>query len=155
MGTKIYMQFGDIKGGVADKDHNGWIELKSCHYSADRPVSQTSGSTNRNVSSTNVSPIRITKDLNLASQKMFTEVHAGNGTDNCTIHFVDDKGTYLEYKLSKALLTSYDVNHSNNNAKPTESYTLYFSRIDTRLTPTDGSGSPSSAGYDIPTAKNL
>ena len=38
MSTKIYLQFGDIKGLASDPNHNGWIELVSCNYSANRSV---------------------------------------------------------------------------------------------------------------------
>lgn len=156
MTTKIYMQFGDIKGLASDPTHKGWIELVSCNYSANRSVTQTSGSSNRSVGTASLSSITITKEMNIASQRMFTEAHAGSGTDMCVIHFVSAKGTYLEYKLSNAILVNYHVTHHTEANKPSEIFSINFTRIDTRYTPSaEEGGSPSSAGYDIPTAKNL
>ena len=156
MATRIYMQFGNIKGMASDPNHSGWIELISCNYSANRSVTQTSGSSSRSVGTASLSTITITKEMNIASQKMFSEAHAGPGTDLCVIHFVNANGTYLEYKLSNAILVSYHVEHNTEANKPYEIFSINFTRIDTRYTPSaEEGGSPSSAGYDIPTAKNL
>ncbi len=155
MSTKIYLQFNDIKGTATDLNHKDWVELLSCDFNASRHVSQTSGSANRTVSTAELSSINFTKTMNLSSQKLLAEVLAGKGANQCTIHFVDDKGTYLEYKLSNAVLAHYSVLHSSAQNRPTESFALHFSRFESRFTPTDGLGSPASSGYDIQTAKAL
>ncbi len=101
MGTKIYMQFGSIKSTTTDSNHKDWVELQSCHYCVTRPVTQSSGSSNRTIGTANVSSLLVKKRMNLATQDIFKEAHGGSGASDCTIHFVGDKGTYMEYRDSQ------------------------------------------------------
>ena len=155
MSTKIYMQFNDIQGNGTEVEHTNWIQLNSCNFSTHRPISQESGVTNREIGTTSISSMSISKKMDVSSQKILSEAFGGFGADVCTIHFVSGNGTYLEYKLSNAVITSYNVNHTEGNYDVTyEAFTINFTRIETKYTEEKDSASIR-AGYDIPTAKNL
>ncbi len=155
MTTKIYMQFGSIKGDVCEPKHKEWVELESCSYSSKRGIEHETGSSKRTIGHTSVSSIQITKLVNLSSQPIFNEAHGGNGTDVCTIHFVNDKGTFLEYKLHKAILCDYECSIvSNADLPPHETFNIHFTMINTRYIPQD-TNSPRSAGFDMETGKLL
>ena len=155
MGIKIYMQFGDIKGDVTEINHKGWVELNSSSYASERSVKQETGSSNRSVSKPSVLSLELTKQMNLSTQGVFKEAHYGTGTDVCIIDFTDDKGIFMRYNLHKAILSDYHVVAISGSDRPHETFKLSFTVIDTRYTPTDGTGSPSSAGYDISKGTNL
>ncbi len=143
------MQFGNIKGSTSDKNHKNWIELQSCHYSSIRSVTQETGSNNRSVAKPSVSHLSITKEMNISTQGIFKEAHDGHGTDVCTIHFVNDKGVFLEYKLHKAVLADYEVTLATDSNVIHETFNIHFTVIDSRHTPSEPGNVPSSAGYDI------
>ena len=156
MSAKIYMQFNDIQGNGTEAEHKNWIPLSSCNFSIDRCVSQESGSEKLEFGVPSVSSLSITKNMDISSIKMISESFGGFGTDICTIHFVGEHGTYQEYKLSNAVISSYTMQASQGCfTAPHESFTISFTRIETKFIPKE-KGSPSiCAGYDIPTAKIL
>lgn len=155
MTKKIYMQFNDIQGNRVGADHANWIELNSLDFSASRYVSQEAGVEKREIGNTAISSLHISKTIDKSSQKLLSEVFGGFGTDVCTIHFVIENKTYLEYVLRNAVLSSYNVIHSTDSySMPSESFTINFTRIETKYIEENDSSSIC-AGYDIPTAKNL
>ena len=155
MSAKIYMQFNDIKGDAAEQNHTNWIRLHNCSFGVSRYVSQESNSEKREIGNASVSSLQIIKTMDISSQKILSEAFGGFGADVCTIHFVGENGTYLEYKLTNAVISSYDVNHIEGNYSPTESIRINFTRIETKYITEENGGSSICAGYDIPTAKNL
>ena len=154
MSAKIYMQFNDIQGNGTEAEHTNWISLSSCNFSVSRCISQESGSEKREIGITSLSSLSITKEMDISSIKMFSESLGGFGSDVCTIHFVNGNGTFLEYKLSKAVISSYNLHASEGCATAHESFTINFTRMETKYTAEKNSPSIC-AGYDIPTAKNL
>jgi len=155
MGTKIYMQFGNIKSTTTDSNHKDWVEISSLRYGGSRDVTQTSGSSSRNISTPHISSFSLTKKMNLGTQALFKEAFGGQGIDICTIHLVGDKGVYMEYKLHKAVISNYTVDIHDDMPEPKESFAVHFTRLDTRYIPTDSLNGPVNAGYDMEQAKLL
>ena len=156
MSANIYMQFNDIQGNGIEKNHTNWIELNSLNFSVSRHVSQESGSAKREIGIPSLSSLSITKNMDISSMRMISESLGGFGTDVCSIHFVGEHGTYLEYKLSNAVISSYTMQASEGCfTEPYESFTISFTRIETKFIPKEKDSASICAGYDIPTAKNL
>lgn len=156
MPAKIYMQFNDIQGNGIEPNHLNWIELNSLNFSVSRCVSQESGSAKREIGVPSLSSLSITKNMDISSMKMISESLGGFGADICTIHFVGENGTYLEYKLSNAVISSYTMQASQGySAEPYESLSISFTRMETKFIPKEKDAAAICAGYDIPTAKNL
>ena len=155
MNTSIYLQFGNIKGCVSETNHKGWIPLQSCQYSVSRYSNQEDESKSREIGKASVSCLQIFKKMDLSSSQLFLEAHAGLGTDVCKIHFMNGFETFLEYKLINPVVTTYCVNHSEDNHSPREFLTISFTRIETKYTTEENEGVPVLAGYDLTTGKNL
>lgn len=150
--TRIYLQFGDIKGTATDLKHKDWVELNSCSFGFNRSITQNTGSGARSVGAPSVGNLSLTKDMNLATQQIFAEAIAGKGVDSCLIHFVGDNNmTFMEYKLLKPIMCDYHVSVSRNGGEPSESFSISFTAIETTYSPTTGSNRK--AGYDVQQAK--
>jgi type VI secretion system secreted protein Hcp len=137
----IYMKYGDIKGDVTAKGHEGWINLQSCQLGAN------SATGSRGSGALNVSEIFVTKDADCASTDLFRASLFGEGK-TAKIDFVKSKDggdeVYLTMTLTNTLITSYSVSgHGGDSGqRPMESLSMNFSKIEygyhTASTPLQG-----------------
>jgi type VI secretion system secreted protein Hcp len=157
----IYMKYTspNIEGGVTTTGFTKQIELNSFQFGIGRGVgSPTGSSSNREASTPSVSEITVTKVLDEASGNLIKEAYSGAGKATAVISFVrtDSNGgvCYLEYTLSNVMVSGYSI--SSGGDKPSESLSLNFTKIETKITPQndDGTaGTPFPVTYDLSAQK--
>ncbi|WP_311031250.1 Hcp family type VI secretion system effector [Mesorhizobium koreense] len=154
----VYMKYEGIDGEVTQKDHVKWIEVQSFQFGVGRGISTPTGSTNNRESShASVSEVTVTKSMDGASPKLFTESAAGTTGKKVEINFVStgDPGmVYAKYTLDDTLISGYSV--SSGGDRPSESLSLNFTKVEFEMTPHDdknAAGTPVRVSYDLTTAK--
>jgi type VI secretion system secreted protein Hcp len=156
----IYMKYGALKGDVTEEGHKEWIECNSFQWGVGRGISSpTGGSKDRESSAPSVSEITVTKAQDVATVAMLTEAYQGEGTA-VTLDFVKtDKGkleSYLVMILTETMVSGYSI--SSGGDRPSESLSLNFTKIETKLTQMAGdnaAGTNTGIIYDIAAAKTV
>ncbi len=155
----IYIKYDGIDGEVTQDDHKKWIEVHSFQFGVGRGISTPTGNAaNRESSHASVSEVVVTKVMDSASPKLFTESAAGKDGKKVEIHFVStgDPGlTYAQYTLEDTLISGYSV--SSGGERPQESISLNFTKVEFKMTPHDDKnapGTPITVSYDLATAKS-
>lgn len=153
----IYMKFDGIDGDATELKHKKWITLESMQVGASRSINATApgSAMNREGSTVSISEIVVTKQQDAASQLIMQQALTGNKGKAVTIHITrsGDKGgaiTYLEYKLTDTLISSYSL--SSGGDRPMESLSLNFAKIEYCITPSNvdaGDASAKRAMYDL------
>lgn len=135
----IYMKYGNIKGDVTAKGHEGWIELQSAQLGVQRQVTSPSGrGANREASKPSVSEIIVSKFQDGTSTNLFRESLQGEGVD-VEIHFInsseDPINPYLTLKLKNTMISGYSVSghRGADNSRPLESLVLNFTAVEYAL----------------------
>jgi type VI secretion system secreted protein Hcp len=156
----IYLQYngGKVEGDVTAAGHEKWVELNSFQWGVGRGIRTRTGKVaDREASAPSISEVSLTKDLDSASNDLLQEALTGEGV-NAQIDFCKtDKGSlevYASYLLENCLLSSFSVN--SGGGRPQESFTLNFTKIESRVTPMNGDGSDGTLDrvtYDLATAK--
>jgi type VI secretion system secreted protein Hcp len=157
----IYMKYTTptIEGGVTTTGYTQQIEFSSFQFGIGRGVgSPTGGSSNREGSTPSVSEIVLTKNLDEASGNLIKEAYSGAGKATAVISFVRTDGTggvtYLEYTLTNVMLSGYSV--SSGGDRPSESISLNFTKIETKIIPQNSDGTAGTAfpvTYDLAAQK--
>jgi len=138
------MKYGTIKGEVTAAGHDNWIQCESVGFGVSRPSSVESGAGQgkRHTDAATVGDIQISRSLDSASPYFFNESCGGEETD-AIIHFVKTEKkkleTYMEYKLSGCLITSYSSSGGDGGAS--ESLSLNYMEIQMNYTAFDEKGS--------------
>ena len=159
----IYMKYGSIQGDVTETGHSSWIELNSFQWGVGRAVATAVGSNeDRESSAPSVSEVTVTKEFDKASAKLLTEAYQGTGSGDAATVQLDfvrtNKGKldiYSTFTLSNVIISGYSL--SSGGDRPSESLSLNFTKIETKVTPMnpDGSaGSPVTITYDVGLAKS-
>jgi type VI secretion system secreted protein Hcp len=153
----IYMKYTspNIEGGVTTTGFEKQIEINSFQFGIGRGVgSPTGGATNREATTPSVSEITLTKVLDEASGNLIKEAYSGAGAATALISFTrTDKGgavTYLQITLTDTMLSGYSI--SSGGDKPSESISLNFTKIETKIIPQNADGTPGTAfpvTYDL------
>src|ERR1700722_3544122 len=153
----IYMKYSspDIAGGVTTTGFEKQIELNSFQFGIGRGVgSPAGGSSNREATTPSVSEITLTKVLDEASGNLIKEAYSGAGKATAVISFVRTDGgggkAHLQYTLTDVMLSGYSI--SGGGDKPSESISLNFTKIETKIIPqnADGTeGTPFPVTYDL------
>src|SRR4051812_16488362 len=135
----IYLKYDGIDGEATHEDHKQWIDIGSMQFGIGRAISTPAGSTaNREASEPSVSEITVTKSMDGASPKLFTESATGNVGKVVKIDLVSTGSpgnTYVTYTLTNTLISGYSV--STGGDRPTESVTLSFTKIEYKFIPYD------------------
>lgn len=157
--SKIYMQLSGIEGDVTCEKHKGWIQLDALSFGTGRSVSQEAGSGKRNIGTASVSGISCSKIMDKSTPRLFTESVSSTAL-KCVIHFIHGNNAkeFMEYKLENAIISNYRVSFNAQMKSPSESFEISFTKIESIHTQFDEDGkptSPTSAGYDIGTAKKV
>jgi type VI secretion system secreted protein Hcp len=150
----IYMKFGDVAGAVTTDKFQKWIELQSFQFGVGRAVGTAArGSTTRESSEPSISEVTVTKVMDTASNKLFTDAVAGDFSTKVTIKFTTTTKsgviTFLAYELTDCGLSGYSA--SSGGEAPSESLSLNYTKIQITYTGLDSktSGSPDVVGYDL------
>ena len=154
----IFMLFGDITGDVTTAGFEAWTELGSFQWGVGRGVgSAMSGAMSRESSIPSISEIVVSKTMDSASPKLWTDSVAGMFNSKVTITFTTTSQgqteKFLSYEMTDCGLSGYSL--SSGGDMPSESLSLNFATISWTLTPVkpDGSGTPVTQGYDLTQSK--
>ncbi len=155
----IYLKYEGIEGEATHDTHKKWIDVSSLQFGVGRGISTPAGaSTNREASEPSISEVVVTKTLDGASPKLFTESVTGTTGKKVEIHLVstgNPGNTYVEYTLTNALISGYSV--SSGGDRPTESLSINFTKIEFKFIPYDDKnkgGTPVTVNYDLTSTKS-
>lgn len=155
----IYMKIEGIDGDATHLGHEKWIVVESFGWGMGRGISTPSGSTkNREASEPSISEITITKSMDSASSKIFTEAATGTKGKKVEFHFVSTGSpgaTYIEYELTDALISGYSL--ASGGDRPPESMSINFTKIQYKFIPlkeNNEAGTPVTVSYDLSTTKS-
>jgi type VI secretion system secreted protein Hcp len=130
-----YLKYGDIKGESLAEGHkgsDGWIELGSVQWGCGRAISTPVGaSAKREASAPSISEITVTKLMDSTSPKLCKEALVGKAvTAHVELVETDEAqlNTYLTINLTNAMISGYSF--SSGGGRPSESYTLNFTKIE-------------------------
>jgi type VI protein secretion system component Hcp len=154
------MKFGSIQGAVKGKPFQNWIQLSSVSFGASRPSSTMAGqgSEGRHKDLPDVSPIRVTKEVDIASTALMrNSIGAQPVAEVLVVYAEQGVGTelqkVLELKLGEVLLSDYSCSIADTGGY--ESMTLTYALLEWEYQHHDEKGGtkPFRAGYDMLTAK--
>lgn len=155
----IYLKYDGIDGEATHEDHKKWLDIGSLQFGIGRGISTPSGSTaNREASEPSVSEVVVTKMMDGASPKLFTESATGAAGKDVLIHLVSTGSpgnTYVEYKLFNSLISGYSL--STGGDRPSESISINFTKIQYKFIPYDDKnepGTPVTVSYDLSSTKS-
>jgi type VI secretion system secreted protein Hcp len=137
----MYLKFGNpaIKGESADKDHAGWIELKSWDHSIVQPRSATASTAGGHTSERcEHGDMVFTKEIDSSSPLLYQHASGGTTFDEVTIDFMraDGEGKrvkYLEVKLKYVIISSVTPSVQQEGL-PTETFSLKYAAVQWKQT---------------------
>lgn len=155
----IYLKIGAIEGNVTAKGYEGWIQVATLHFGAERNVSmQTGNLSNRESGKPALSRIAITKIADKSVAALFQASLKGAAGQEATLAFVRTGKTmqeFMTYKLKDCILANYAIAMQADEA-PVEGIMLSYSGIEISYKDHDASnkaGSPQRVAYDVKAAK--
>lgn len=137
MAENAFMKIGDIPGEGTEKNHTGWIPLKSVDWGVERTLDMDDlSTTQRGYANAKFNKVSVTTELSKASAKIMTSVANGTVRDDIILHLCragDDasKGMepYLIFTLKNAVIDSYTVNGGEEQI-PEETWALAYRHIE-------------------------
>ncbi|MFP6562270.1 Hcp family type VI secretion system effector [Paraburkholderia sp. B3] len=137
----MYMKFGNpvIKGESADKDHSGWVELKSWNHTITQPRSATASTSGGHTSERcDHGDMQFTKEIDSSSPLLYQHSSGGTTFDEVTIDFMraDGEGNrvkYLEVKLKYVIISSVAPSIEQEGL-PIETFTLKYAAVQWKQT---------------------
>jgi type VI secretion system secreted protein Hcp len=159
----IYMKYGDIKGDVTAKGHEGilgWMEINGFQFGIGRSIaSPVGGVSDRESSAPTVSEIVVTKPADISSTALFEQALYGEGVKVQIDFCKTDKGAlevYQSYQLENAMISGLSV--SSGGDRPMESISINFTKIQYAFYQMNATGNldeTPKAGWDIALAHHL
>jgi type VI secretion system secreted protein Hcp len=130
-----------IKGDSVVEKHEEWISCDTVQLGVGRSISSSGGGKDRDVSNPSFSELVITKSSDIASPELYYQAIQGKSLGKGEIHFVNTgaEGTsqvYLMIELQDPIVSSYSA--SSGGDRPTESFTLNFTKISYQFDVFDG-----------------
>jgi type VI secretion system secreted protein Hcp len=151
----IYMKYGSINGPITTEGYSKWIELATFHFGVGRHIASAQRTSEaREASEPTLSEITVSKNMDVASPKLFAEGVASDLTNKVTIKFTTTKvktvTDFLSYELTDVGVSNYSVS-AGAEGIPIETLTLNFTKIQMKFTSMGPgvSGSPETVGYDL------
>ncbi|AOJ00768.1 MULTISPECIES: Hcp family type VI secretion system effector [Burkholderia] len=137
----MYLKFGNpaVKGESADKDHDGWIELKSWDHSIIQPRSATASTSGGHTSERcEHGDMVFTKEIDMASPLLYQHASGGTTFDEVTIDFMRSDGDgqrvkYLEIKLKYVIVASVTPSVQKEGL-PLEQFALKYAAVQWKQT---------------------
>lgn len=157
----IYVQIDGVQGDATHESHKNWIDVSSLNWVINRQITTPAGSArNREASEPIVGEVYLAKQMDGASVKLFEAAATGNQGKTVTIHLVttgSPGNTFMEYKLSNSLVSSYQVSAANgSDERPVETLGLNFTKAELKYTTYDEMHKPVNnqvASYDLATTR--
>ena len=151
----IYMNWDGAPGAVTTKGFEKWIEVHSFQWGVGRNIGTAArGSKTREASEPHFSEVTVTKVLDKATTKLFTEAVAGDLSKTVKFKFTtttaDKVDTYLAVELSNCAASSLSMS-AGPEGIPSESLSINFTKILFTYTERDAKvgGTPDSVQYDL------
>lgn len=149
---------GVIKGDSQQSGHEDWINIWSLNLSVARSITTSGSGKDRDTSTPSFTEIACTKESDIASNDLFAQATYGMKIcDKAVVHFIQTGGAgadqvFMEYEIYDPIISSYNV--SSGGERPTETFTISFTKIIQKYTQFDAGGSQTQAtdkGYDLKT----
>lgn len=158
----IYIKFDGIEGNVTAKGFEKQMELLSCQWGAGRALTMETGRmSNREATRPSISEVTVSKYLDKSTPLIFEQACIGKEGRDVLISVVQTGGdtleTYLEYKLTDVLVSSYSVSASGDG-DPMETISLSFSSIEINYIDQDSKNKNKGStrwGYSVAEGKKL
>ncbi len=134
----VFMKIDGLGGDASaqDRDHQDWIEIQS--FSTSMNVAPMHAGTGAGQSQPRgeaiVQDVTMTKYADKASPYLSEAVCKGKVFPKVEIHvtasYIDGgRQTYYRYELKNVMVTSYSVNASGSDDRPTENFSLNFAEV--------------------------
>jgi type VI secretion system secreted protein Hcp len=163
---EIYLEIEGIRGSVTESAHREWIKVRSIEWDVTRDLALKVGSgSNREAGVPKLRDIRLTKDIDAASPRLFQEACLGKSGLKARIHFVEtnEDAPKLEYIFNDTLISVYGTEQGTERAKdggfanePMETIALSFSKFEMSYIPRDTNNRPQApvrSTYNLATAR--
>ena len=132
----IYIKFTGkfkIDGESADAQHDKWLEVDSWQHSMHQPKSATSSSSGGHTAERcEHGEVHLSKNLDIASPKIWEACSAGHTFDEVVIEFMRADGEqrvkYLEVKMKHVLISSVSTSVGDRSL-PVENFSLKYAAI--------------------------
>ena len=159
MAFDSFLKVDGIPGESKDSNHKDWIEVLAFRHGAVQPVSTTASSAGGAATErAEFTPLTITKQVDKASPELWKACFTGRHIKEVVLQLYrsgGDKQQYLEIKMEKVLITSFD--QAGGEAFPEEVITFAPGKIEmtyNQQSREDGSLQGSiAAGWDLTTNK--
>ena len=164
--AKIYLNLPGCKGDVTTANYEGCIECNSMEIGAYRSLQNIPGRMqDRDLAPPHVQEIRLSKEMCCASLAIFKKICATptSTTEPATLHLVQTGNEDAwKIELHDPIVGHYELRAiggggdalGGGGSKPTESFSIYFTKIDCRCVPHDAQNQATQADafeYDLAT----
>ena len=141
MASDLHMKVDGVEGDSRDSGHDKEIEISSYSQGISMPLSAPGSSGSATTERANFSDFVVTKNLDKASTKLAVSTAQGTVFPmvTITVERADGKGgkvIYMQYNLTDAVLSSYNVSHGGSGL-PMESLSFGYSKLELLYTATD------------------
>jgi len=154
----LFLKYGSINGDVETSGYEKWIHINSFQWGVGRGISSPVGSSaDREASAPSVSEITVSKEIDVATNKILEDSLGGDMNTEVTIAYAttgkDTVKEFLRYILTNTAISGYSV--SSGGDRPSESLSFNFTKIEIKYTSlaVDESGNPASSNYNLATQK--
>jgi type VI protein secretion system component Hcp len=161
-----YIKIDGIEGHITHEGFKGYSEVLAYSYTMERNIAQKVGNiTDREGKAPEVSPFTFTQEVDTTKPYMLQHIAKGDSIKTVVMKTMATNGReYNEITLSDVLVGAGTENYDRSTLavddrstlKPTITYKLYFTQIEFKNTPVDGthkSGSAATSGYNLATGK--
>ncbi len=158
----ILVKYGDLKGEVKLEGYkDGWFEVDSFQWGVGRGISAgVGGASKREASAPSVSEVVLTKTMDEVSPLLLKEAIGGEGK-KVQLHITqtDKSGKHIafqKYIFERTQISSYSLSGSASVGRPTESFSLNFTKFDSEYISIDDKFAAKTTGhviYDVTTGK--
>ena len=130
-----YLNMPPLEGESTEANHKKWVIIQTMTSGISRSLPKGARDHQRTKGETTLSDVGVTRELDKSSPKL--QEAAANGTffEEVVIDFcgtVNNKQeTYLQYKLSDCIVTSYNVHATQSgDPLPTEQFSLNYTKAE-------------------------
>lgn len=144
----IFIKRDGIIGECSDKNHQGFMEVKSISWGVERGITSSSSTQgDRESSNATITDLFVKRNMDKATPKIFIESCCGTGKDLtvCLTKTGDGDGShvFMEYVLKNAIFSHYQVEaETNDTERPIEKLRISFTEIEVKYITYDEDGMP-------------
>lgn len=133
MAFDAFINFGDIKGEVTEKDHKDWVAATKVSFTVTPPAPARRGTP---TAAPKRSDLTVEKPVDVASPKLHEALTKGTHIPQVTIDYTRASGSsavkYLEVKLKDVVISgiSHVAEPKGTSQAPTEQLTLSYGSME-------------------------